>query len=180
MADSNITKNALAASMKKLMKERSFSKISVTDICNDCGMNRKSFYYHFKDKYDLVNWIFYIGFIDNIVSKEYKNSWELFADICTHFFEEKDFYQKALMIEGQNSFRDYFFQILYPMVEFFVKDSLTDSVEQEFLITFVCDAIISSLVRWLSEGVQMPLEQFLEEMQSVMVILAERIIEEYK
>ena len=58
MADSNIAKNALAASMKKLMSKNPFSKISVGDICEDCGMNRKSFYYHFRDKYDLVNWIF--------------------------------------------------------------------------------------------------------------------------
>lgn len=44
--------------MKKLMEKKPFSKISVGDICEDCGMNRKSFYYHFRDKYDLVNWIF--------------------------------------------------------------------------------------------------------------------------
>ena len=59
MSDSNLTKNALAASMKKLMREKPFDKISVSDICIDCGINRKSFYYHFRDKYDLVNWIFY-------------------------------------------------------------------------------------------------------------------------
>ena len=41
MADSNITKNALAVSMKKLMEKKPFSKISVGDICEDCGMNRK-------------------------------------------------------------------------------------------------------------------------------------------
>ena len=39
--------------MKALMEERPFAKISVGDICERCGMNRKSFYYHFKDKYDL-------------------------------------------------------------------------------------------------------------------------------
>ena len=49
MADSNITKNTLAVSMKKLMEKKPFSKISVGDICEDCGMNRKSFYYHFRD-----------------------------------------------------------------------------------------------------------------------------------
>ena len=55
MPDANITKSALASSMKRLMKEKPFTKISVIDICEGCGMNRKSFYYHFKDKYDLVN-----------------------------------------------------------------------------------------------------------------------------
>ena len=56
MPDSNITKNALASAMKSLMERKSFSKISVGDICELCQMNRKSFYYHFKDKYDLVIW----------------------------------------------------------------------------------------------------------------------------
>ena len=66
MADSNITKNALATSLKNLMKEKPFEKISVSDICDACGMNRKSFYYHFKDKYDLVNWIFLVGFLSKM------------------------------------------------------------------------------------------------------------------
>ena len=54
MPDSNITKKALAMAMKELMEQIPFSKISVSDICEKCGMNRKSFYYHFKDIYDLL------------------------------------------------------------------------------------------------------------------------------
>ena len=63
MADSNITKLALSGALKELLEEQSFEKISVSDICERCGMNRKSFYYHFKDKYDLVNWIFDTEFV---------------------------------------------------------------------------------------------------------------------
>ena len=50
MADSNSTKSALADAMKKLMVRKSFAKISISDLCEECGLNRKSFYYHFKDK----------------------------------------------------------------------------------------------------------------------------------
>ena len=63
MADSNITKRALASALRELMKEVPFDKIQVSHICDRCGMNRKSFYYHFKDKYDLLNWIFDTEFI---------------------------------------------------------------------------------------------------------------------
>jgi AcrR family transcriptional regulator len=59
MSDSNITKMALADSLKRLMAEKTFSKIRVDDIVNGCGLRRQSFYYHFKDKYDLMNWIYY-------------------------------------------------------------------------------------------------------------------------
>ena len=58
MAESSITKNALAEALKGLMMEKNFEKISVSDICDRCNMNRKSFYYHFRDKYDLVAWMF--------------------------------------------------------------------------------------------------------------------------
>ena len=44
MPDSNITKKALAQSLKELMGKQSFAKISVADICEGCGMSRKSFY----------------------------------------------------------------------------------------------------------------------------------------
>lgn len=50
------TKRTLSASLKKFMKHKTLSKISVTDIITDCGVNRKTFYYHFEDKYALLKW----------------------------------------------------------------------------------------------------------------------------
>ena len=88
MADSNITKNALATALKELMKEKPFEKISISDICDSCGMNRKSFYYHFKDKYDLVNWIFYVDFIGKMDFSSYSNGWDLIEDICNKFYQD--------------------------------------------------------------------------------------------
>lgn len=52
------TKRALAESLKKLLARRSLDKITVKDIVDDCGVNRQTFYYHFHDIYDLVEWIF--------------------------------------------------------------------------------------------------------------------------
>lgn len=49
MADSNITKQALSNALKELLEEQPFEKISISDICDRCRMNRKSFYYHFRE-----------------------------------------------------------------------------------------------------------------------------------
>ena len=59
MPDSNITKHAIAAALKELCREKSFDKISIADITSTCGLNRQTFYYHFEDKYELLNWIYY-------------------------------------------------------------------------------------------------------------------------
>ena len=53
---SQTTKRALAQSLKKLLQTKPLSKITINDITEDCGINRMTFYYHFKDIYDLVEW----------------------------------------------------------------------------------------------------------------------------
>ena len=55
---SSFTESALAASLKKLLEKKTLDKITVKDITDDCGVNRQTFYYHFHDVYDLVEWIF--------------------------------------------------------------------------------------------------------------------------
>ena len=51
---SNTTKLALEASLKNLLLHKSIDKITIADLTADCGISRMSFYYHFKDIYDLV------------------------------------------------------------------------------------------------------------------------------
>ena len=53
---SQITKRALEQSLKNLLLKKPLTKITVSDIADDCGINRMTFYYHFKDIYDLVDW----------------------------------------------------------------------------------------------------------------------------
>ena len=54
---SNVTKRALEQSLKNLLLKKPLTKITIGDITEDCGINRMTFYYHFKDIYDLVDWI---------------------------------------------------------------------------------------------------------------------------
>lgn len=130
MADSNITKRALAQAMKGLMAKQPFAKISVGDICEACGMNRKSFYYHFRDKYDLVNWIFYSEFLASVQVAQCTNNWEFLESICRYFYSERSFYRNALRIEGQNSFQDYFREMVGPLLINFSQDLVPHHTNQ--------------------------------------------------
>ena len=53
---SQMTKRALEASLKELLHHKPLDKITVSDLTDHCGVNRMTFYYHFKDIYDLVEW----------------------------------------------------------------------------------------------------------------------------
>ena len=178
MADSNITKNALAVSMKKLMEKKPFSKISVGDICEDCGMNRKSFYYHFRDKYDLVNWIFYVDFIERMDWSSCRNEWDMLEALCSHFYRERLFYQNALQVEGQNSFREYFCGMLRPVLMLLTQNLVEEGRKKEFYIAFLCEGVLGELVYWLREGSKITPEEFVEDLHDISLGLARKIIAE--
>ena len=50
------TKQMLADALIHLSSKKTFSKITVSEIVDYCNINRKTFYYHFTDIYDLLEW----------------------------------------------------------------------------------------------------------------------------
>lgn len=55
---SDSMKYKLAQAMKICMQKTSLEKITVSQVVQQCGTTRQTFYRNFKDKYDLVNWYF--------------------------------------------------------------------------------------------------------------------------
>lgn len=52
------TKEILAESFMELTATKPISKISIVDIVGNCSMTKPTFYRYFKDKYDLMAWLF--------------------------------------------------------------------------------------------------------------------------
>lgn len=157
MADSNITKKALANALKELMTDIPFEKINVAQICEKCNMNRKSFYYHFKDKYDLVNWIFDVEVLSVMTQNadSYPSTsdthWNYITNLCTVFYNNRSFYRKAFKIKGQNSFSEHFRDCIYPLVQSRISFTYDEAIPDTFVINFLTDACVCALERWISD-----------------------------
>ena len=54
---SGFTKEIIARTFTELLEEKSMAKITVKDIVERCGVNRNTFYYHFRDIPDVVEFI---------------------------------------------------------------------------------------------------------------------------
>ena len=180
MADSNITKLALSGALKELLEEQSFEKISVSDICERCGMNRKSFYYHFKDKYDLVNWIFDTEFVElNQVNTLYiqdenysfDDRWKNIEITCTYFYENRTFYRRVLKVDGQNSFVSHFREFIHPLLRLRVEDLLGMDDVPEMVYDFVVDGVICAIERWLLDKNCVGTEEFMFSLKKMIQIL---------
>ncbi len=166
MADSNITKHALASALKELMKEVPFDKITVLHICEKCGMNRKSFYYHFKDKFDLVNWIFDTD-VNALIVNFPEDHWECIEITCTYFFENRDFYRRALQIKGQNSFSEHFREFMHPFLRMRIETMIGRKNIPQICINFCADGITCAIERWLLDKDCMPPEQFVSILKTM-------------
>lgn len=85
------TKQALADSLKKLMNQKPFSKITISELIKDCDVNRKTFYYHFEDIYGLLKWIL------EQETFEVLNQFDLLVDF-------QDAFEYVINYVAQNSF----------------------------------------------------------------------------
>ena len=166
MSYSNITKNAYASALKKLLQQEPFEKVTVSQICEKYDLSRKNFYYHFRDKYDLVDWIF-----DEDCIALFKDGsdgrWESFEKLCNYFYENREFYRKVLTVEGQNSFSAHFEEFLYPLIQNRLQNIFGEKEVNSICVDFTTDGLICTIRRWLLSKDPVPAEKFVSTLKSL-------------
>ena len=100
-------KAAVADALLELIRRKDADKITVKDLVEVCGISRQTFYYHFKDKYDVINWIFYSEITPIIGESQSMDSWaDALLALCRYLQDNRTLYRKVLHIQGQNSFSE--------------------------------------------------------------------------
>ena len=157
MPRSNQTKQLLAQSLQELMATTPLEKISVNDIVDHANVGRNTFYYHFEDKYDLVNWYFQSGITRLLVELSAYSSWNaLLAALETYFLENKVFYCNALAYNGQNSLQQYMFDYLRSIFEQNARELNPDASAEETreIGQFFAGAMMGILIPWVFGGMK--------------------------
>lgn len=88
------TKRKIADCVKVLMRRKDISKITIQDIMDATNMSRQSFYYHFKDIYDVLEWIALDDFKDQLEWGNYDSIEEWGCDLMKVLRRERVFYEK--------------------------------------------------------------------------------------
>lgn len=162
-------KYRLADAMKELLEHEVVDKITVKQIVDQCGVTRPTFYRHFKDKYDLINWYF-----DRLAQKSFKQmgiSLTLREGLVRKFEfikGEGKFFAAAFSSESQNCLMEYDYECIYQFYcEIIHKQGIEKiSEELEFLLRMYCRGSIAMTVEWATKGMKLLPQQ-----------LADRLIE---
>ncbi len=122
MANANITKRELAESLKRLASERLFEHVTVGDIVRECGVNRQTFYYHFSDKYELLDWIYYNEtFVPLTADISFGNWDEKLYELLQIMRRNRAFYMNTIKCSN-NFFEEYLLKMLTTLFETAVED----------------------------------------------------------
>ncbi len=179
MANGEFTKNLIADNTKELIRNYTIDQITVVQICEQAGISRRNFYRYFTDKYDVVNYIYYHDHLIRWITHDNWNIWDYVPEICREIYSDRRFYANALRPTGENSFREYCFKKVFPIVEkdfheTFENDIFPEEMVAEFYIKHVVDMIFDYAIIWLSEDPCIPPDKFSAWLRNMIAIHAKK------
>lgn len=169
---SNITKRALAATLKRLMEKKPLSKITVTELAQECGINRHTFYYHFRDLYDLVEWICTDEMMQAMDEDGRLHSWrESLRGFCAYALNNKTFVFGIRDAMPKDQILEIMFHCSIRVAEAALKEECPDIClmpdRWKFVVDFYAGAFHGILMLWIEEGMSRDPEELIRLLAAV-------------
>lgn len=156
MSDKKGTKEKLEASFKELLIKMPMEKITIKDITDLSGVIRPTFYNHFHDKYDVLEYTIRNDLLMPIKPLLVN---DMIIEGLTLLFSaiknEKDFYKQAIKIEGQNSFesiaREQVADLLYQVMseKHTTLHTKYNWLSTKVIATYYAQAMVCIAIEWV-------------------------------
>lgn len=169
MPNTNTTKTALAESLKKLVLTKRLEKITINDLTADCGISRMAFYYHFKDIYDLVEWVCMEDGRKALQDKKTYDTWQ--EGMCQVFdavLENRDFILNVYRSIGREKIESYLYKFTYNLIKEVVEEKCRGidlaADHKVFIADFYKYGFVGIMLDWISCGMKADYEEIVENM----------------
>lgn len=171
---SDATKKLIADATIQLMKNKKLNKISVREIAEASNINRQTFYYHFEDIFDLIQWIYrneVMGLFNNMNGD---SLWkEGLLRLLEYLEENRDAILCILNSLTRAQLKSLFYDDIYNLMV-----TASDSVAQilqsntkknspdydEFLVYFYSISISSLIEAWAWGDIQMSPQELVDQL----------------
>lgn len=154
-----MTKRALEQALKSVLKTKNLKKVTIQDIADECGINRNTFYYHFKDIYDLVEWICIEDGKKALSQYRQYDNWENGTiGLLNMMLENKAFVENVYRNVGRERMESFLFPQIKQVIASIVYEeaegiSVTDE-EKEFAAEMYQYIFVGVILRWIHEGMK--------------------------
>ncbi|MCB6900532.1 TetR/AcrR family transcriptional regulator C-terminal domain-containing protein [bacterium 210917-DFI.7.65] len=167
----NATKHALAGALLELLNTTTLDNITVKDIVERAQVSRQTFYYHFGDVYQLLDWAFQRAIRE--LGEMPEENWRDRLLMAVEFLRAN----RAL---AMNVYHSLGMEHLARGLEAAVRDLLgaapkdamkwlpADPEDQEFLLSFFSYGVMGIIIRWLDDGMPEKLDHMINEIYALM------------
>ena len=187
MEERNAIEEKLAVSLKALAVKHPFEKITIKQITDGAGVIRVTFYNHFQDKYDLLEWMMRTEILMPVqillANSMYREAVVL---IFKNMQKDKDFYMHIVNMEGQNSFSE--------MAERGIEEILRHAIggtelsgkgpkvwiSPEFVSKYYAKAMTFVVVEWIRTGMRISPEEMAEGYEYIATRSLEEMVGEMR
>lgn len=179
------TKQALANALKTAMKTKKLSKITVSELVCVCNINRKTFYYHFQDIYDLLKWMLDQEAIEVVKNFDLIINTEEAVRFVMDYTERNDYiingaFDSMGYEEIKRFFHNDLFSVIYEAIgngEASLHATLAPQFKQ-FLAEFYTEASAGMLIEWTKNRFSQDKETVIQNIVSIFKISLPAIVKE--
>ena len=151
---SALTKRALLKALGTLLERKPFKKITVTDLTEECGISRMTFYYHFKDIYDMLEWALEKSLKDAFKDpgEEYPDWKQGYLAVFRFALNYKSYAQRILpdmdSREMQKYLHGFIYRLVRETVDAVARDRAVSEEERSFIAENCTYSAVGTLLKW--------------------------------
>lgn len=177
------TKKLMADSLKRAMQSKPFSKITVSEIIQDCGINRKTFYYHFQDIYALLKWVFDEEAIQVVRHFDLLENYEEAIRFGMDYVRENNYIISCTHDSiGREEMKRFFYMDFIEIVTSVIEEGeekvgvVLDPEFKRYTAKFYTEALASMLIDWAKNGTDQDYERTVLYLTSIVSSAVESML----
>ena len=181
---SDQTKQALIASFKKLLETEPFDKITISDITNDCGLSRQTFYYHFRDIFDMIRWIYNSESLNEIGGRGGYGTWQdKIRELFDYTLNNKTLILGTFNSKCRNDLVGYYMDVSIRKISDIVEmksDGDIAEKDKKFIASVYAYAFVGIMVDWISDGMKESSEEMVDRVYKIVMSNFDRTLAAFR
>lgn len=170
----NITKRALAAALKNRLTQTTLDKITIQQLVDDAEVSRKTFYYHFQDVYDLLEWLLVDEAKRVLEGNTTADTWQKgLGNVLEHLQDNRPIILNIFrsVQSDANYIKLHVTKLILPLMERIFNDQpgheQVAPEDREFILKFYSLGIVELVMAWIETGMKPDAETLMRQVDKI-------------
>lgn len=167
-----------------MLETEPFDKITISDITNDCGLSRQTFYYHFRDIFDMIRWIYNSESLNEIGGRGGYGTWQdKIRELFDYTLNNKSLILGTFNSKCRNDLVGYYMDVSIRKISDIVEmksDGDIAEKDKKFIASVYAYAFVGIMVDWISDGMKESSEEMVDRVYKIVMSNFDRTLAAFR